>query len=150
MSVNLALGQPPGAAAQIGDGEKQLATNAKEMADAARKGYDAFRDAFRNGTVVFGDVHTWSLRLMWAEVAISRDKHEEILARESHLKRMKEWLERLRIAELAHLTDKTEASYYVLEAERLVLEAKLSALKTQGASRQGAPGGMAGGGGRPR
>ena len=105
-----------------------LIDNAKQMADVARKAYDAFEVEYRQGTKLVSDLHYWSLRWMRADIEANCGKPaEQMKARGSHLERMKEQRDIVKKVESGLPSSRFEVDYYVLEAERIVLEARKAA-----------------------
>ena len=79
--------QTPAAAPKEALIDRDIATKTKQMADLARRTYDAYTELFAGRSATFADLHKWSLNWMRAEAAVNRGKPEETLAIESHLKR---------------------------------------------------------------
>jgi hypothetical protein len=123
-------GEPPTVRTVEESRDVELAENAKKMADVARKIYDAWENEFASGVANIAELHEWSRKLMSAQIIANPGKPDELLARESHLKRMIKLQERIRGIDVLPASSRLESDYFVLEAQRMVMEAKKTTSKT--------------------
>lgn len=98
---------------------------AKDRADAAAKVYPALVLHYKNGTVPFGDLPTWSVRWLDASLAVPKADAKQALA--DHLKRMQDLETETQAhvkAGLSPTVDADEATYYRIEAQLWVARGK--------------------------
>jgi len=94
---------------------------------AAGKAYQECETKYEAGIAGIADIHIWSLR--WAN-ALASENHVQpgaIAAYEQHLVRMQRSCRKVRASKNPSRTGLSESDYYVLEAKKLLSDAKAKA-----------------------